>query len=53
MNPALREALDECAGRLLDRHLSHAKEWFPHELVPWELGRRCVPGEAPHMDGPL
>ena len=52
VNPALREALDECAGRLLDRHLSHAKEWFPHELVPWELGRRCVPGETPHMDGP-
>ena len=52
MTPAFREALDECAGRLLDRHLAHAKEWFPHELVPWELGRRCVPGETTHMDGP-
>jgi acyl-[acyl-carrier-protein] desaturase len=52
VNPAFREALDECAGRLLDRHLAHAKEWFPHELVPWELGRRCVPGETPHVDGP-
>lgn len=26
-------------GRLLDRHLSKAREWFPHELVPWD---RCA-----------
>jgi acyl-[acyl-carrier-protein] desaturase len=23
----------------LDRHLSTAKEWFPHEYVPWSQGR--------------
>lgn len=46
MSSALvREALDECAGQLLERHLAHSKEWFPHELVPWELGRRVAPGE--------
>jgi acyl-[acyl-carrier-protein] desaturase len=24
------------AERLLERHLSASKEWFPHELVPWD-----------------
>jgi acyl-[acyl-carrier-protein] desaturase len=24
------------AERLLERHLSQSKEWFPHELVPWD-----------------
>ncbi|HTV12497.1 MAG TPA: acyl-ACP desaturase [Acidimicrobiales bacterium] len=43
--PALREALEEHAGRLLARHLAHSKEWFPHELVPWELGVRHAPGQ--------
>ncbi len=45
---ALREALDHSAARLLDRHLAHAKEWFPHELVPWELGREFISGETPN-----
>jgi acyl-[acyl-carrier-protein] desaturase len=49
---ALREALEECAGDLLQRHLTHAKEWFPHELVPWELGRRFQPGETFAPEGP-
>jgi acyl-[acyl-carrier protein] desaturase len=31
--------LEPVAGRLLDRHLSTAKEWFPHELVPYSRGR--------------
>ena len=22
----------------LNRHLSQAKEWFPHEYIPWSLG---------------
>jgi acyl-[acyl-carrier-protein] desaturase len=48
----LCEVLDECAGNLLQRHLAHAKEWFPHELVPWELGRRIVPGKTPDVEGP-
>ena len=29
----------------LNRHLSMAKEWFPHEYVPWSQGR--------DFDGPL
>jgi acyl-[acyl-carrier-protein] desaturase len=31
--------LEPTAVKLLDRHLSTAKEWFPHELVPWSRGR--------------
>jgi acyl-[acyl-carrier-protein] desaturase len=33
------------AERLLERHLSTAKEWFPHQLVPWGRGRDFEPGE--------
>ena len=31
------------AERLLERHLSKSKEWFPHELVPWEEAGRNDP----------
>jgi len=31
--------LEPVAGQLLDRHLASAKEWFPHELVPYGRGR--------------
>ena len=31
--------LEPVAERLLDRHLSMAKEWLPHEYIPWSLGR--------------
>jgi acyl-[acyl-carrier-protein] desaturase len=31
--------LGPVAERLLHRHLSMAKEWMPHEYVPWRLGR--------------
>ncbi|HZN15154.1 MAG TPA: acyl-ACP desaturase [Acidimicrobiales bacterium] len=31
---------------LLERHLTTAKEWFPHELVPWGRGRDFEPGET-------
>ena len=48
---ALREQLDRHAGCLLDRHLARSKEWFPHELVPWELGRRFLPGERFEPEG--
>ncbi len=48
---ALRQTLDECAEHLLNRHLAHAREWFPHELVPWELGRRFKPGERFEAEG--
>ncbi len=31
--------LEPVAARLLDRHIAAAREWFPHELVPWSRGR--------------
>ena len=31
--------LEPEAGRLLERHLAVATEWFPHDLVPYRLGR--------------
>jgi acyl-[acyl-carrier-protein] desaturase len=40
MSPdALLAELEPTAARLLDRHLASSKEWFPHELVPWSMGR--------------
>jgi acyl-[acyl-carrier-protein] desaturase len=44
MNDAavLRE-LAPAAERLVERHLSQTREWFPHELVPWELGPSVRP----------
>jgi acyl-[acyl-carrier-protein] desaturase len=38
--------LTPVAERLLERHLAGAKEWFPHELVPWSRGRDFTPGTA-------
>jgi acyl-[acyl-carrier-protein] desaturase len=43
---ALLDALTPDAERLMERHLSTSKEWFPHEYVPWSLGRDFEPGEA-------
>ncbi|MGL5858477.1 MAG: acyl-ACP desaturase [Angustibacter sp.] len=40
----LRE-LEPVVERELERHLSAAKEWFPHEYVPWS--------EGTDFDGPL
>jgi len=37
--------LEPVAGKELDRHLSAAKEWMPHEYVPWT--------EGSNFDGPL
>ncbi len=31
--------LEPVAEQLLDRHLAMAKDWLPHEYVPWRLGR--------------
>jgi acyl-[acyl-carrier-protein] desaturase len=31
--------LEPVAEELLNRHLSMAKEWFPHDYVPYSLGR--------------
>jgi acyl-[acyl-carrier-protein] desaturase len=42
---ALLAELTPTAAQLLDRHLGTAKEWFPHELVPWSRGRDFVEGE--------
>jgi acyl-[acyl-carrier-protein] desaturase len=36
---ALLIELEPEAGRLLDRHLKVAQEWFPHEFIPYRLGR--------------
>ena len=30
--------LEPIAERELNRHLSTAREWFPHEYVPWSMG---------------
>jgi acyl-[acyl-carrier-protein] desaturase len=37
--PALILELEPEAGRLLDRHEKVAQEWFPHEYIPYRLGR--------------
>ncbi|MEH0936626.1 acyl-ACP desaturase [Micromonospora psammae] len=42
---ALLLELEPVVEKNLDRHLSMAKEWFPHEYVPWSEGRT--------FDGPL
>jgi acyl-[acyl-carrier-protein] desaturase len=41
---ALLAELEPVAERLLERHLVTSKEWFPHELVPWDRGRDFEPG---------
>jgi len=41
---ALLSALTPVAENLIHRHLSQAREWFPHELVPWAQARDFEPG---------
>ncbi len=41
----LLHELTPVAERLLERHLGTAKEWFPHEFVPWGRGRDFEEGE--------
>src|SRR6478672_13858136 len=41
----LSTALVPVVEQLLERHLATAKEWFPHELVPWSRGRDFTAGE--------
>jgi acyl-[acyl-carrier-protein] desaturase len=36
------ELLEPAIARGLERHLSAAIEWFPHEYVPYEVGRNYV-----------
>jgi acyl-[acyl-carrier-protein] desaturase len=38
--------LTPTVARLLDRHLTSAREWFPHELVPWERAHRITPSDV-------
>jgi acyl-[acyl-carrier protein] desaturase len=41
---ALLAELEPTVAGLLDRHLAQAKEWFPHQLVPWGRGEDFEPG---------
>jgi len=41
---ALLDELEPTAAQLLERHLAQAREWFPHELVPYSRGRDFEPG---------
>ena len=41
----LSQELQPVVGHLLERHLETAREWFPHEMVPWSQGRDFVAGE--------
>jgi acyl-[acyl-carrier-protein] desaturase len=46
MNDAgMLEELAPHAEALFERHLATAREWFPHEFVPWARGRDFTPGE--------
>lgn len=35
----LLHALEEVVEKELNRHLKVAKDWMPHEYVPWSDGR--------------
>jgi acyl-[acyl-carrier-protein] desaturase len=35
--------LEPTAAKLMDRHLSMTREWFPHDYVPYSLGRSFDP----------
>ena len=39
MDRALLHELEPEAGRLYDRHARVAQEWFPHDYIPYALGR--------------
>ncbi len=39
MDRALLVELEPEAGRLYDRHARVAQEWFPHDYIPYRLGR--------------
>jgi len=38
--------LQPVVATLLDRHLESAKEWFPHDFVPWSQGRDFAADEV-------
>jgi acyl-[acyl-carrier-protein] desaturase len=43
---SLMDELTPVAERLTERHYETCKPWYPHEHVPWSLGRDFAPGEA-------
>lgn len=43
---AVLTELEPVAARLLDRHLATTREWYPHELVPYDRARSFEPGRA-------
>jgi acyl-[acyl-carrier-protein] desaturase len=45
--------LEPAVAQLLDRHLANAKEWFPHDYVPWECGRSFTEGPWQPEDSAL
>ena len=38
--------LEPTVERLFDRHLGTAREWFPHEHIPYSRGRDVAHGEG-------
>ena len=44
---AFLDELEPTAAKLLNHHLDTAKEWFPHQYVPWERGRDMGPDSTP------
>ncbi len=44
-NEAWLADLTPTVEKLLDRHLGTAKDWYPHEFVPWSRGRDFTPDE--------
>jgi acyl-[acyl-carrier-protein] desaturase len=42
---ALLRELTPVAAQLTGRHYDTCKPWYPHEFVPWSLGRDFVEGE--------
>ena len=50
----LLDAIAPTAAALFERHLSTARDWFPHELVPWSRARAFEEGYRwePDVDGP-
>ncbi len=41
----LLKEIEPVAADLLNRHLGVAKEWFPHEMVPYSRGKDFEPGK--------
>jgi acyl-[acyl-carrier-protein] desaturase len=49
----LLHELEPEVERLLERHIERSKEWFPHEVVPYERGRRHEEGDWTPEDADL